>query len=73
MKGPNLQSLERMEWMMVRWIYRVLLKDRKRMQCGFVVQSCLLNVQSVADVVRQGRLIWCGHLEHRSVDDWVLG
>ena len=31
----------------------------------------LLGVQSVADVVRHGRLRWFGHLEYRSVDDWV--
>ena len=31
----------------------------------------LLGVQSVADVVRRGRLRWFGHLEQRSVDDWV--
>ena len=30
---------------------------------------CLLGIQSVADVVRHGRLRW--YLEHRSVDDWV--
>ena len=33
--------------------------------------SSLLGVQSVADVVRRGRLRWFGHLEHKSVDDWV--
>ena len=31
----------------------------------------LLGVQSVADVVRHGRLRWFGHLKRRSVDDWV--
>ena len=34
----------------------------------------LLGVQSVADVVRCGRLRWFGHLERRrtrDVDDWV--
>ena len=25
----------------------------------------------VADVVRRGRLRWFGHLERKSVDDWV--
>ena len=30
-----------------------------------------LGVQSVVDVVRRGRLRWFGHLERRSVDDWV--
>ena len=28
----------------------------------------LLGVQSVADVVRHGRLRWFGHLEHKSVE-----
>ena len=38
-----------------------------------VVWICsLLGIQSVVDVVRRGRLRWFGHLEHRSVDDWVL-
>ena len=31
----------------------------------------LLCVQSVADVVRRGILRWFGHLERKSVDDWV--
>ena len=43
------------------------LKDRK---CSVDLYS-LLGVQSVADVVRHGRLRWLGHLERRSVDDWM--
>ena len=31
----------------------------------------LLGVQSVADVIRRSRLSKFGHLERRSVDDWV--
>ena len=31
----------------------------------------LLGINCVADVVRQGRLRWFGHLERNSVDDWV--
>ena len=69
MKKANLHSLERTEWMMVRWMYGVPLKDRK---CSVDLYS-LLGVQSVADVVRRGRLRWFGHLERRSVDDWVSG
>ena len=64
MKKANLQSLERMERMMVRWMCRVSLKDRKRS----VDLYSLLGVQSV---VRRGGLRWYGHLERRSVDDWV--
>ena len=53
--------------MMVRWMCRVSLKDRK---CPVDLHS-LLGVQSVAEVVRQGRLRWFGHAERKSGDDWV--
>ena len=66
MKKANLHSLERMEWMMVRWMCRVLLKDRKRSVDLYI----LLGVQSVAEVVRQGRLRF-GHVEHKNGSDWV--
>ena len=29
------------------------------------------GINCVADVVRRGRLRWFGHLERKSVDDWV--
>ena len=67
MKKVNLHSLERKEWMTVRWMFRVSLKDRKRS-----VDLCsLLGVQSVSEVVRRGRLRWFGHVERKSGDDWV--
>ena len=31
----------------------------------------LVSVQSMDDVVRHGRLMWYGHSEQKSVDDWV--
>ena len=65
MEKEILRSLERTERMMVRWMCRVSLKDRKRS----VDLYSLLGVQSVADVVRRGRLRWFGHLERKSVDD----
>ena len=52
MKAENLQSLGRAERMMVRWMCGVSLKDRKRT----VDLYSLLGVQSVAEVVRCGRL-----------------
>ena len=67
MKKANLQSLERTERMMVRWMCGVSLKDRK---CSVDLYS-LLGVQSVDEVVRQGRLRWFGHVELKSEDDWV--
>ena len=45
----------------------MLLTDRKRS----VDLYSILGVQSVAEVVRRGRLRWFGHMERRSVDDWV--
>ena len=57
MKEANLQSLERTERMMVRWMCGVSLKDRKRS----VDLYSLLGVQSMDEVVRRGRLRWFGH------------
>ena len=48
MKKANLQSLERTEQMMVRWMCGVSLKDRKRS----VDLYSLLRVQSMAEVMR---------------------
>ena len=67
MKKANLHSLEMTDRMMVRWMCGVLLGDRKRS----VDMYSLLGVQSAAEVVRQGRLRWFGHVEHKSGDDWV--
>ena len=53
-------NLERTERMMVRWrMCEVSLKDRKRS----VDLYSGLGVQSVDEVVRQGRLRWFGHVE----------
>ena len=36
------------------------------------MQTFLMYLSNcVADVVRRGRLRWFGHLERKSVDDWV--
>ena len=69
MKAENLQSLRKAEHMMVRWMCGVSLKDRKRSE----VLYSLLGVQSMAEVVRRGRLRWFGHVEHKNEDDWVSG
>ena len=63
----DLRSLERTELIMVKWMCGVSLKDKKRSEdlCSLLVINC------VADVVRCGRLRWFGHLERKSVDDWV--
>ena len=53
---------------MVRWMCGdgVSLKDRRSLDL-----YSLLRVQSVAEVVRRGRLRWFGHVERKSGDDWV--
>ena len=48
----------------------LVIVEGQETQCGFV-QSSGCYVESVADVVRRGRLRWFGHLERKSVDDWV--
>ena len=53
--------------MMVRWMCGMSLKDRKRS----VDLYSLLGVESVAEVVRHGRLRWFGHVEQKNGDDWV--
>ena len=67
MKEANLQSLERTERMMVRWMCGVSLKDRKRT----VDLYNLLSVQSIDEAVRRDRLRWLKHVERKSEDDWV--
>ena len=52
MKKEILHSLERTERMMVRWMCRVSLRDRK----GSADLYSLLGVQSVADVVIE--MVW---------------
>ena len=67
MKAENLHSLERAKRMIVRWMCGVSLKDRKRSE----VLYSLLGVQSVAEVVRCGRLRWFENVERKNGDDWM--
>ena len=66
LKAENMHSLERAEGMMVRWMCGLSLKDIKQ---GETLYS-LLGVQSMAKVVRHGRLRWFGHVEYKS-EYWV--
>ena len=58
-KRANLQSLERTERMMVRWMCGVSLKDRKR-------SADLYSLLGYRAWLR-----WFGHVERKSGDDWV--
>ena len=62
MKKANLQSLERTEQMMVRWMCRVSLRIGNAV---WIYKYSLLGVQSFDEVVRRGRLRWFGHAELR--------
>ena len=33
----------------------------------------ILGIESVAEVVRRGRLRWFGHVERKDKDEWVSG
>ena len=66
-KVEDMQRLERMERMMVRWMCGVSLKDR----ISSVELNERLGVEGVADIVRRGRLRWFGHLERKGRNDWV--
>jgi hypothetical protein len=53
----DMQRLERMERMMIRWMCEVTLKDRKA---------------SLLDFVRHRRLRCFGHLERKEVSDFFV-
>ncbi|XP_065672010.1 uncharacterized protein LOC136089849 [Hydra vulgaris] len=67
MNVEDVQCLERTEKKMIRWMFGVTLKDKKRSHD----LRLRLGIVSVYDIVRQGRLRWFGHLERKDADDWV--
>ena len=66
-KMEDLQRLERKERMMLRWVCGVTLRNK------IASENLLkhLNIESVNDFVRRGRLRWFGHVERKFDDDWV--
>lgn len=67
MKVEDMQRMERAEKMMVRWMCGVTLRDRKTSE----ELRQRLNIVSVCDRVRQGRLKWFGHVERREEGGWA--
>ena len=67
MKVEDRQRLERAERMMVRQMCGVTLRDRKSSD----ELRHRLGIESVADVIRRGRLRWFGHVERKDDSDWV--
>ena len=63
-KIEDVRRLVRTERAMVRWMCGVTLKDSK-------LSRDLLDRLGVEDVVRRGRLLWFGHVERKSRNDWV--
>jgi len=66
-KVEDVRRLVRTERAMVRWMCGVTLKDRKSSD----ELLGRLGVEDVVEVVRRGRLLWFGHVERKSQDDWV--
>ena len=56
MKAEDMQRLERIERIMIRWMCGVKLSDRKANEELLI----RLGIESISDVVRHGRLRWCG-------------
>ena len=67
MRVEDMHRLERTERMMIRWMCGVTLKERK---CSEELLD-RLGIESIAEVVRRGRLRWFGHVERMSADSWV--
>ena len=65
MKVEDMQKLERMESMMMRWMS---ITKGKKTNSG-VEES--LGIDDVAAVIRYRRLTWFGHIEHKDPKDWV--
>ena len=63
----DVRRLVRIDRAMVRWMCGVMLKDRKSSD----ELLGRLRAEDVVEVVRRGRLLWFGHVERRSRDDWV--
>jgi len=60
------QHLKRAERMMVRWMCSVTLKNRPSEELKHH-----LNIESLSDVERRGRLRWFGYEERKYNDVWV--
>ena len=67
MKVEDKQRLEGTEKMMVRWMCGVTLKNRITSE----ELRSRLSIEAVTEIVRRGRLRWCGHVERKVDDDWV--
>jgi hypothetical protein len=52
---------------MVRWMCGVTLKVSK----STYELLGRLGVEDIVDVMRRGRLLWFGHVKHKSMEDWV--
>ena len=67
LKVEDMQRLERTERMMVRWMCGVSLKNRISSE----ELNRRLGIESVAVIVKRGRLGWFGHLEPKDTSEWV--
>ena len=54
-----------------RWLWKAEHYNLYEAEIQFIHILNIFSFFILANVVRHGRLRWFGHLEHRSVDDWV--
>ena len=66
-KEEHLPRLARADMQMVRWMCNVSLRDRKSSE----ELRQRLHIPDIADVIRQRRLRWFGHIERMAVDNPV--
>ena len=60
-KIEDIRKMQRSEMRMLRWMTGVSLSERKSNEC---VRSMLV-IDDIAEVMRQHRLRWFGHVERR--------
>jgi hypothetical protein len=66
-KVEDMHRLETADWMMVRHMCRVSLKDRKSSD----KLRCKLGLENISNVIWQRRLRWFGHVEREEDSDRV--
>ena len=66
-KIEDIRKIQRSEIRMLRWMTGVSLNERKSNEC---VRS-MLAIDDIAEVMRQNRLRWFGHVERRDELCWI--
>ena len=67
MKVEHELMMNRTEMSMIRWMFGVKLKERKKSE---EVRE-LLGLEPVSLMIKKSRLRWCGHVKRKDDNDWV--